>query len=208
MIFGDVRLLCITTSENKYPDHAIPEFAFIGRSNVGKSSLLNMLLGSCKIARVSKTPGKTRALYFYSVENRYCFVDMPGYGFAKRSQKEQQKYMHIITHYIRSRKNMLWLFLLIDSRHKPLKNDISFLDQLNKWKIPTAIVFTKTDKLSNNTKNNNINYYLNFFNTLYEDLPPIFVTSSVSYHGREEMLKFIEEQAIYYTPELQKLKNK
>lgn len=203
-----VKLLGLAAESTQYPRHFLPEFAFIGRSNVGKSSLLNLLVGQKNIARVSKIPGKTRVLHFYEIENRYCLVDMPGYGYAKRSQSEKKGYIQIIREYLQNRKNLVWLFTLIDSRFQPLVQDVDFLKQCIRWNVPLALVFTKIDKLSNYQRKKNLDLYLSFLKEFYEELPPIFVTSSVTREGREALLKFIETEAERYAAEVRNILKK
>lgn len=168
------------------------EYAFIGRSNVGKSSLINMLTGNNKLAKTSATPGKTMLINHFIINNEWQLVDLPGYGFAKRSKKEQENLQKMITGYILQREQMANLFLLIDSRLEPQKIDLEFMEFLGGHGIPFSIVFTKADKLGKNKLACNIQLYLNRLLQDWEELPPHFVTSAENRTGREELLEYID----------------
>lgn len=180
------------TDIHKCPPGTFPEYAFIGRSNVGKSSLINMLTGHKGLAMTSATPGKTMLINHFLINKSWYIVDLPGYGYAKRGQKGQQQIRHIIESYILHREQMTCLFVLIDSRHEPQAIDLEFIEWLGEHGIPFAIVFTKADKLKGGRLNINIRNYLNKLQEQWEELPPYFVTSSESRLGREELLNYIE----------------
>lgn len=175
------------------PQSSFPEYAFIGRSNVGKSSLINMLTNHSKLAKTSATPGKTLLINHFLVNKQWYLVDLPGYGFARRSKTETENLRKMITGYILMREQMANLFLLIDSRHKPQKNDLDFIEFLGNNEIPFSIVFTKADKLSRSSLNLNVKRYLQVLEEQWEVLPPYFVTSAESKLGKEDILDYIEE---------------
>lgn len=170
-----------------------PEYAFIGRSNVGKSSLINMLTGRRKLAKVSGSPGKTITINHFLINGSWYLVDLPGYGYAKRSKSERAKWEKIIRQYILQRPNLLTLFLLIDIRHEPQKNDLEFMEWLAVSQIPFTIVFTKADKLSLLAKDNNLNKYKKVLEKDWERLPDYIVTSAIKRNGKDEVLDFIEQ---------------
>ena len=173
-----------------------PEYAFIGRSNVGKSSLINAICHNPKLAKTSQKPGKTLLINHFLVNegtNAWHLVDLPGYGFAKRSKKETEKFEHMITTYILDREQMTNLFLLIDVRHEPQKIDLEFMEWLGENGVPFSIVFTKADKVSKAKLKGNVEHYLTELKKQWEELPPYFVTSSETKMGREEVLNYIEE---------------
>lgn len=175
------------------PNSQQAEYAFIGRSNVGKSSLINMLSGNNKLAKTSATPGKTMLINHFVINNEWQLVDLPGYGFAKRSKKEQENLQKMITGYILQREQMCNLFLLIDSRLEPQKIDLEFMEFLGEHGVPFSIVFTKADKLGKNKLACNIQLYLNRLLQDWEELPPHFITSSETRQGREELLDYIDQ---------------
>ena len=175
------------------PEHNRPEYAFIGRSNVGKSSLINMLTGNKRLAKTSATPGKTLLINHFVINNDWYLVDLPGYGFAKRSKTERAKLEQMISSYILQRECLTNLFLLIDCRHEPQQIDLDFMQWLGESGVPFSIVFTKADKLSRQALTSNINAYLNRLAEDWDPLPPHFVTSSETRQGRDELLNYIEE---------------
>ena len=175
------------------PNSNLPEYAFIGRSNVGKSSLINMLTGKGKLAKTSATPGKTILINNFVINGEWYLVDLPGYGYAKRSKKDTEKFEHMITTYILDREQMTNLFLLIDVRHEPQQIDLEFMEWLGENGVPFSIVFTKADKVSKAKLNGNVMHYLTELKKQWEELPPYFVTSSETKMGREEILNYIEE---------------
>lgn len=175
------------------PNSNLPEYAFIGRSNVGKSSLINMLTGKGKLAKTSATPGKTILINHFVINGEWYLVDLPGYGYAKRSKKDTEKFEHMITTYILDREQMTNLFLLIDVRHEPQQIDMEFMEWLGENGVPFSIVFTKADKVSKAKLTGNVMHYLTELKKQWEELPPYFVTSSETKTGREEILNYIEE---------------
>lgn len=180
------------TDVRKCPPTTCPEYVFIGRSNVGKSSLINMLTGRKGLAMTSATPGKTLLINHFLINKSWYLVDLPGYGYAQRSKKVQEQIQRIIESYILHREQMTCLFLLIDSRLPPQAIDLVFIEWLGENWIPFAIVFTKADKVSNEKLGNNIKTYLNKLKEQWEELPPYFITSSEKRMGRKEILDYIE----------------
>lgn len=170
-----------------------PEYAFIGRSNVGKSSLINMLCQRKKLAMTSATPGKTALINHFIINKEWYMVDLPGYGYAKRSKTMQQKFEELIRSYILLRPQMANLFLLIDIRHSPQAIDLEFIDWLGVSRIPFSIVFTKADKLSREQVRANTESYMQALSEKWEELPPYFITSAEKGTGREELLSYIEQ---------------
>ncbi|MBR4837453.1 MAG: YihA family ribosome biogenesis GTP-binding protein [Bacteroidales bacterium] len=181
------------TSPAKLPKPDKPEYAFIGRSNVGKSSLINMLTGNGKLAKVSATPGKTITINHFIINNEWYLVDLPGYGFAKRSQKEREKWKEMLDEYILNRQNLVTTFVLVDSRIEPQKIDLDFISNLGENQIPFVIVFTKADKLSGRQLSENIENYKKRLLEDWEELPTMVVTSSEKRTGKDEILNLIEE---------------
>jgi GTP-binding protein len=179
----------------KCPKADRPEFAFIGRSNVGKSSLINMLCNKRDLARVSANPGKTQLINHYEIvsgkNTKWYLVDLPGYGFAVVSQKQRKGWEHMIEDYIRKRENLVNTFALVDSRHSPQKIDLDFINKLGGWHIPFSIVFTKADKNKPGATIRNVNSFLKELSATWAQLPPHFVTSANDKTGRKEMLAFI-----------------
>ncbi len=169
-----------------------PEFAFIGRSNVGKSSLINMLTGRKKLAKVSSKPGKTQLINHFSIDNRWYLVDLPGYGWAKVSKSDRSKWGEMIHDYLMERKNLVTIFVLIDSRLPPQPVDTEFIEWLGMQGIPFALVFTKADKQSHNKTQSSIARYRRYLKKQWEVLPPIFLSSSVTGDGKEDILKYID----------------
>jgi len=170
-----------------------PEYAFIGRSNVGKSSLINMLTNNDKLAKTSNTPGKTKLLNHFIINDQWYIVDLPGYGFAKVSLGERKKWEKMIEDYLRKRENLVSVFVLIDSRHSPQRLDLEFVDNLRKWQIPFCLVFTKADKENQRTVSQNVKSFLEKMRETWQFLPQHFVTSSVKKMGRDKILHLIEE---------------
>lgn len=177
---------------SQIPYHGKPEFAFIGRSNVGKSSLINMLSES-KLAKVSATPGKTKLINHFLVDEKWWLVDLPGYGYARTSQTTRKEFSTLITDYVTKAKGLHFLFVLVDSRHEPLKIDLDFMQLLGREGVPFGVVFTKTDKQSQRLTNKNIDIYRQTLLQWWEELPPMFVTSSEKRQGRDEIIGFVEQ---------------
>ena len=180
------------TDYKKCPDSRMPEYAFIGRSNVGKSSLINMLTNKKGLAMTSSKPGKTLLINHFIINNNWYLVDLPGYGYATAGKKMRDQLKGIIENYILYREQLTAIFLLIDSRHEPQQIDIDFMTWLGENGIPFSIVFTKLDKLSNSRARENTDAYKAKLLEQWEELPPIFLTSSEKRQGREELLNYIE----------------
>ena len=182
-----------------------PEYAFIGRSNVGKSSLINMLCNNDKLAKTSNSPGKTQMINHFEItstanpdshnEVHWYLVDLPGYGFAKISLHSRRRWEQMIENYLRKRENLLHVFVLIDARHSPQKIDIEFLSRLRKWDVPFALVFTKADKETQAIVSKNVKSFLQEMRKTWQFLPQHFVTSAVKKMGREKILALIEEKS-------------
>ena len=181
-----------STRISEKPKQKFPEFAFIGRSNVGKSSLINMLCKNRKLAMTSSKPGKTRLVNHFLINRQWYLVDLPGYGYAKMSATGKQKLEHVIRNYINLSEEMVMLFVLIDSRHDIGQIDMDFLIELGQSQIPFAIIFTKGDKLGPNALEAQIEKNKQKILELWEELPPIFVSSSENSQGREDILSYIE----------------
>ena len=174
------------------PKSDIPEYAFIGRSNVGKSSLINMLTKNPKLAMTSSTPGKTLRINHFLINKEWFLVDLPGYGFALRGKKMMEKIKNLIEYYVLEREQLTCLFVLIDSRHDPQKIDLESIEWLGENGVPFAIIFTKADKQSVGKTRQNVNNYLNKLKEQWEELPPHFVSSSENGTGRQEILEYID----------------
>lgn len=193
MIISTARFLISSPNVDKCPDGSMHEYAFIGRSNVGKSSLINMLTGRRDLAMTSSTPGKTMTINHFVVNDEWAIVDLPGYGYARRSKADRERLEKMIKGYILNRLQMTNLFLLIDSRHKPQQIDLDFMDWLGENGVPFAIVFTKLDKLSSNAGKKLTGDYCAALLERWEELPPVFRTSSEDKRGRNAILDYIEE---------------
>lgn len=175
-----------------WPKPTLPEYAFIGRSNVGKSSLVNMLVGINKLARVSNTPGRTRNVEHFKVEDAWLLADLPGYGFAKTSQAERAVWKRMIDDYLLHRENLQCVFVLIDSRLEPQRNDLDMIQWLGENGIPFGLVFTKSDKLKQPSLVSNIALFKRTLKKTWEKLPMMFITSAETRKGREELVDYIE----------------
>lgn len=180
------------TDVTKCPQNNLPEYAFIGRSNVGKSSLINMLTKRPKLAMTSSTPGKTLLINHFIVNEEWYLVDLPGYGYAQRGKKSQEKIKTIIEDYILEREQMTNLFVLIDIRHEAQKIDLEFFEWLGENGIPFSIIFTKADKIGVGKQRDNVNMYLRKLKETWEELPPYFISSSENKTGRKEILDYID----------------
>jgi len=193
MIIKSADYVTSSARVEQCPEGQLPEFAFIGRSNVGKSSLINMLTGRDHLAKTSATPGKTILINHFIINSEWHLVDLPGYGYAKRGMKQRDELQRMITGYILRREQMMNLFLLIDVRHEPQRIDMEFIEWLGENGIPFSIVFTKADKLSKGKLTSNVNFYLNELSKQWEELPPHFITSSETRQGRDELLDYIDQ---------------
>lgn len=176
---------------SQIPRDGFPEFAFIGRSNVGKSSLINMLTGNSGLAKVSGTPGKTRLVNHFLINGGWYLVDLPGYGYARTSKTQREAFGKLVTEYVTKSEKLFFLFVLVDVRHEPQKADMDFITMLGEKGIPFGIVFTKADKLGTNMLASNVANYKRRLLEQWEELPPVFVTSSEKRTGGEEILGFI-----------------
>lgn len=178
---------------SKCPADTKPEYAFIGRSNVGKSSLINLLCNHKNLAKTSATPGKTLLINHFIINNEWYLVDLPGYGFAKRSKSVQQKITNMITSYILQREQLINTFVLVDIRHEQQKIDREFIDWLGQSNVPFAIIFTKADKLGPVRARQNAEAWMRKLSDTWDELPPYFITSSETKAGRDEVLGYIEQ---------------
>jgi GTP-binding protein len=189
------KYLISSATYKQCPKADKPEYAFIGRSNVGKSSLINMLTGQTKLAKTSATPGKTQLINHFEVlstdKKKWYLVDLPGYGYAKRAQTARNNWENMIESYIRKRENLVNIFVLVDSRREPQPIDLEFVRKLGEWQVPFSIVFTKTDKNKPGATVRNIQLFLKELETEWEELPPNFATSAIEKEGRKELLKYI-----------------
>lgn len=198
MVIKSAEYLISNVDWQKCPEPDKPEYAFIGRSNVGKSSLINMLTSRDKLAKTSGTPGKTQLINHFLINNEWYIVDLPGYGFAKVSQSQRRNWEQMIENYLRKRTNLVNVFVLIDSRHPPQKIDIEFVNQLGEWQVPFQLVFTKADKASQLETSRNIKAFLNKLRENWEFLPANYVTSTVKRMGKDKILEFIDEMNVRF----------
>ncbi len=192
---------CSSQKLSQIPNDNLRDFAFIGRSNVGKSSLINMLTNHAGLAKVSGTPGKTQLINHFVINKWWYLVDLPGYGYARTSKSRRESFAKIITSYVTKARKLHFLFVLIDSRLEPQRIDIEFLEMLGENGIPFGIVFTKADKLSKSQLNRSVAAFTAKILEMWEEMPPTFVTSSEKKMGRDEILTFIDECLSNYTPE-------
>src|SRR5690606_19163460 len=193
MVIKEASFLVSNTDYQKCPDPGLPEYAFIGRSNVGKSSLINRLAARSNLAKTSSTPGKTQLINHFIINKSWYLVDLPGYGYAKIGKHEREKWERMIYDYLRNRPNLVCTFVLVDSRHEMQKADLEFMMNLTELGVPFNLVFTKVDKLRPNQVNPTIERYLQQMKEYWEELPRYFVTSSEKSIGREDLLLAIEE---------------
>ena len=206
MIIKKAKYLISSPDYTKCPVPDRPEYAFIGRSNVGKSSLINMLCNNDKLAKTSNSPGKTQMINHFEMitgaekakDVKWFLVDLPGYGFAKISQRSRRRWEQMIENYLRKRENLQQVFVLIDSRHSPQKLDIEFLSQLRTWDVPFTLVFTKSDKETQAKVSKNVKSFLEEMRKTWQFLPQHFVSSAIKKSGRDKILSFIEEKNIAY----------
>ncbi|GAA4452741.1 ribosome biogenesis GTP-binding protein YihA/YsxC [Rurimicrobium arvi] len=196
------KYLISNVNVNACPKPDKPEFAFIGRSNVGKSSLINMLTNNSKLAKTSGSPGKTQHINHFIINHNWYLVDLPGYGYAKVSQNKRREFGHMISDYLQKRENLICVFVLIDSRLKPQEIDLDFLRALGEWGIPFNIVFTKADKNTQSETSRNAKFFINKMREEWEYIPRSFITSSVKHLGRKDMLQYIGELIEQYENEL------
>ena len=193
MKINTAEFLISNTDISKCPPPNLPEYAFIGRSNVGKSSLINMICERNKLAKTSGTPGKTQLINHFIINDSIYFVDLPGYGFAKSSKQERNKWRKFTHEFLKTRSNLLCTFVLLDSRLKAQKVDLEFMEWMGINRIPFVILFTKLDKLSSSEKNKNITAYKKEMLKSWQELPPVIATSSTTQLGKDEVWNLIEE---------------
>ena len=193
MKIKSAEFIISNTDIDKCPKEALPEYAFIGRSNVGKSSLINMLTGQKALAKTSGKPGKTKLINHFKINDSWFIVDLPGYGYAKVSKKDRSIFTKFIYEYLEKRENLICTFVLIDSRHTPQKNDLLFMEWLGKKKIAFVIIYTKIDKLSSSKLIDNLKNYKSEMLNNWEDIPQTFSSSAESGAGKSEILKFIHQ---------------
>lgn len=192
MLIKTAEFVISNSRADRCPDSSLPEYAFIGRSNVGKSSLINLLCGRKSLAMTSATPGKTLLINHFLINNEWHLVDLPGYGYAKRGKREMEKLKNLIDHYVLGRSQLTCLFVLIDSRLTPQRIDLEFIHFLGEHGIPFGLIFTKADKSKRQELERNVRTFLDTLSEEWEELPPHFVTSSTGGQGREEVLDYIE----------------
>jgi len=193
MIIKEAKFLVSNTTYKLCPTDGKPEYAFIGRSNVGKSSLINMLTGNKKLAKTSGTPGKTQLINHFEINNEWYLVDLPGYGYARVSKIERSKFEAFISEYLLHRTNLMNVFILIDCRHEPQKIDVEFINWCGEKQIPFAIVFTKLDKVSSSVLGKNLARYKKELAKYWDEIPPVFTSSSESGLGKEKILNYIDQ---------------
>jgi GTP-binding protein len=206
MEIKEAQYLVSSPSVGDCPKPDKPEIAFIGRSNVGKSSLINMLCNNSRLAKISATPGKTQLINHFEIKSSgsnstaggrrvdsWYLVDLPGYGFAKVSQSSRRRWEQMIEGYIRKRKNLIILFVLIDSRHGPQKIDLDFINRLGEWQTPFALVFTKADKNKPRATSRNVNLFMQALQESWDEPPVFFISSAITREGRNEILNFINQ---------------
>jgi len=201
MEITSAKYVISNASYKECPKPDRPEYAFIGRSNVGKSSLINMLRNNSKLAKTSVSPGKTQLINHFEIissadlkkgkRTSWYLVDLPGYGYAVRSQRDRRRWEQMIEEYIRKRPNLACLFVLIDNRHEPQAIDIEFIDKLGKWETPFVLIFTKADKIKPAASVRNVGSFLSALAKTWEEAPPYFVTSALNKSGREQLLNYI-----------------
>ena len=200
MKIKNAQFVISNTNYKLCPKENMPEYAFIGRSNVGKSSLINALVNNKNLAKTSGKPGKTQLINHFIINNNWYLVDLPGFGYAKISKEKRKEFETMISNYLLNRKNLVCLFVLIDSRHKPQSIDQEFMQWLAKKEIPFVIVFTKSDKLGKNILQKNIDFYKSEMLKEWEELPDLFITSSEQKKGTEEIKDFIEKLNLSFKP--------
>lgn len=192
MQIKSAEFIISNTDYTKCPKSDKPEYAFIGRSNVGKSSLVNKITNRTKLAKVSSKPGKTQLINHFLINDEWFMVDLPGYGYAKVAKSSRQKWEKFVQDYLLRRENLYCLFVLVDARHEPQKIDVEFIQWLGENGIPFALIFTKSDKLSTQKLKTNIEFYKAELLKQWEELPPSFITSSVNGNGIDELLTYIQ----------------
>lgn len=182
------------------PEAPFPEYAFLGRSNVGKSTLINMVTGRSKLAKTSSSPGKTQLINHFLINDAWYLTDLPGYGFARVPIPIKKKWEHMIKNYMQNRENLMCSFILLDSRHGPMKNDLEFLEWVGSNALPLCLVFTKADKLSKSQVQRNLSLYQKKLSEQWEPLPRMIVSSSTTKDGKEDILKLISQSNKIFVP--------
>ncbi|HUW92178.1 MAG TPA: ribosome biogenesis GTP-binding protein YihA/YsxC [Bacteroidales bacterium] len=198
MIIKSATYVTSSAKISQCPPPDMPEYAFIGRSNVGKSSLINMIVTKKGLAKISGTPGKTRTINHFIINDSWYLVDLPGYGYARASQKLREEWSRLITTYVTKRENLISLFVLIDARHEPLASDLEFMEKLALSGVPFARVFTKADKAGQRATDKNLALHNKIMLETWESLPVTFVTSATKGKGRDELLDYIAETMIFF----------
>ena len=198
MIIRSASFVTSSSKMSQLPPPQLPEYAFIGRSNVGKSSLINMLVSRKGLAKISGSPGKTQTINHFIINESWYIVDLPGYGYARVSQKMREQWEKLFSAYVTLRENLILLFVLIDARHEPLASDLAFMERLALNGVPFARVFTKSDKLSEREAARNRDLHDKTMLRTWESLPPTFITSAPKGKGRDELLDYISETMIFY----------
>lgn len=198
MDITSAKFVMSNTELSKLPAPNMPEYAFIGRSNVGKSSLINMLCNRNSLAKISSTPGKTQLINHFIINDEWYLVDLPGYGYARVSKKDRAKWNKFTLDYLKNRPNLMGVFVLVDSRIPAQKVDLEFMEWLGNNEIPFVMVFTKIDKRASKDMNKQLSAYQKEMLKIWEFMPKYFTTSSVSKFGREQVLQFIEETNEYF----------
>ena len=193
MLITSAEFICSNTRVDLCPQDQIPEYAFIGRSNVGKSSLINMLVERKKLAKTSSTPGKTRLINHFKINDQWFLCDLPGYGYAKVSKKERESIAKMIEKYATLRSNLVCFFVLIDARIPPQEIDLDFIEWLGDSQLPFVIVLTKVDKINQRVKSKNLDLLKAELSESWDELPLIFETSAIKGTGKEQVMNFIEE---------------
>lgn len=201
MIIRSASYVTSSAKISQLPEPDLPEYAFIGRSNVGKSSLINMLVARKGLAKISVNPGKTQTINHFLINESWYLVDLPGYGYARRSQKMREQWDRLFRSYITLRENLISLFVLIDVRHEPMPSDMALMERLALNGVPFARVFTKTDKVGPRVAEGIILLHDRTMLESWESLPPTFVTSATKGTGRDELLDYIKETMIFYEME-------
>ncbi len=198
MLIKEALFVISNQNINKCPKPDLPEYAFIGRSNVGKSSLINMLTGNSKLAKTSSTPGKTKLINHFLINKTWYIVDLPGYGYARTSKKDRSNWQKMIEDYIETRDSLITTFVLVDSRIEPQKKDITFIEWMGTMQLPFVIVFTKSDKITPNQLAHNVSVYKKELLKQWEELPEMIFTSSKSMQGKDEILNYVEKTNLLF----------
>ncbi len=201
MLIRSAEFLRSVPKHQDCPPADKPEFAFVGRSNVGKSSLINYITGFAKLAKTSGTPGKTQTINHFLINGNWYLVDLPGYGYARVSQDMRKKWVAMLQNYLEERTNLINTFILVDSRLEPQKIDIEFINWMGLQNLPFSVVFTKTDKLSSGKIAANVNKFKDELLKYWDELPPIFQTSAEKGVGKDEILTFINQNMGHFLPE-------